>query len=197
MNDRQRRNDGAPEQQRPRDRTGRPLSQSTTETLLAQSHLPKDVEGALALGRGLWNQQRFFEAHACLEAVWHAAPRGDRDLWQGVIQIAVAQVHRQRENLAGAAQLYGRANAYLRPYPPVWRGVAVAQLRRYAAVAGAAVQERTPLAQAPVFPDACGGAWFAFDDTQNVPSAAPTPLCATPRWLTEGVRRTPQHKPSG
>jgi uncharacterized protein len=49
----------------------------------------------------LWDEQRFFEAHECLEHVWHAAP-DDRDLWQGVIQVAVAGVHLQRGNPTAA-----------------------------------------------------------------------------------------------
>jgi len=197
VSERQRRDDGAPEQQRPRDRTGRPLAYDTSETFLVEQHHPQSVEHALQLGRALWNEQRFFEAHECLEAVWHAAPRRDRDLWQGVIQIAVAHVHRQRDNPAGAVQLYLRASQYLANYPDVWRGIQVAELRRYALTATTALHDGTPPPDAPVFPDASGGAWFAYDDTQDAPSTTETPLFDMPRWLSEGMRRTPQRKSSG
>lgn len=197
MSERQRRDDGAPEQQRPRDRTGRPLACDTTETLLAETHEPTSVEHALLLGRQLWNAQRFFEAHECLEAVWHAAPRLDRDLWQGVIQIAVAHVHRQRDNPAGAIQLYARASGHLMAYPNVWRGVNVAALRQYANEATTALRADEPPPDAPKFPDANEGAWYAYDDTQVTPRAEATMLFDTPRWLSEGLRRTPQRKPSG
>lgn len=197
MSERQRRNDGAPEQQRSRDRTDRPLAYDTSETFLAEQHNPTSVEHALQLGRTLWNDQRFFEAHECLEAVWHAAPRHDRDLWQGVIQIAVAHVHRQRGNPTGAIQLYGRASQHLARYPNVWRGVAVADLCSYATAATAALHDGTRPPAAPVFPDALGGAWFAYDDTQDAPLDHQTPLSAMPRWLSEGLRRTPQRKPTG
>ncbi|MEX2532794.1 MAG: DUF309 domain-containing protein [Nitriliruptoraceae bacterium] len=197
MSERQRRNDGAPEQQRPRDRTGRPLAYDTSEPFLAEQHDPVSVEHALQLGRDLWNEHRFFEAHECLEAVWHAAPRHDRDLWQGVIQIAVAQVHRQRGNPAGSIQLYVRAGQHLAEYPPVWRGIEVAKLRRYAQAAVAALCDETDPPEAPVFPDTSGGAWFAYTDTQDAPSDSQTPLSNEPRWLSEGLRRTPQRKPTG
>lgn len=197
MSSRQRRNDGAPEQQRPRDRTGRPLAYDTSEPFLTEQHDPVSVEHALQLGRDLWNEQRFFEAHECLEAVWHAAPRHDRDLWQGVIQIAVAHVHRQRGNPAGAIQLYLRATQHLAEYPSEWRGIKVATLCRYAATAVAALRDGTHPPDAPVFPDTSDGAWFAFTDTQDAPSTSHTPLSDAPRWLGEGLRRTPQRKPTG
>ena len=196
MSMRQRRDDGAPEQQRPRDRTGRPLPYDTNATLLAQDHKPASVEEALALGRTLWQENRFFEAHECLEKVWHTAPRHDRNLWQGVIQIAVAQVHHQRANPPGAIQLYRRALANLAEYPNQWRGVDIDGVRTYATAAIAALQAGVPHPAHPPFPDTDTGAWFAYDDTQDSPSATPTTPADTPRWLAEGLRRTPQRKPS-
>lgn len=192
--ERQRREDGAPEQQRPRDRTGRPLAFDTTVTLLAETHEPGDVEQALALGRTLWNETRFFEAHECLEAVWHAAPRNDRALWQGVIQVAVAEVHRQRGNPQGAVTLYQRALTQLEGYPAVWRGVDVATLTRYANRSRHSLLSHGEGLTPPVFPDAEGGAWFANYDDQDAPSPNPTPLVDTPRWLREGQRRSPQRR---
>ncbi len=124
---RDRRDDGRPEQARPRDRTGRPLPYGTTGVPLIEEHAPAGPEEALALGRSLWAQQRFFEAHECLEDVWHAAPEADADLWQGVIQIAVAGVHLQRENPSGARSLLARAGDRLSGYPDGHRGIAVAQ----------------------------------------------------------------------
>ena len=128
---RDRRDDGRPEQARPRDRTGRPLAYGTTGVPLTEEHEPEDVEHALALGTRLWDQRRFFESHECLEHVWHAAPVDDADLWQGVIQIAVAGVHLQRGNPSGARTLLDRAVAHLAGYPDAHRGIDVAgALRR-------------------------------------------------------------------
>ncbi len=123
---RDRREDGRPEQTRPRDRTGRPLPYGTTGIPLIEEHEPGSVEEALELGMELWSQQRFFEAHECLEHVWHAASTADADLWQGVIQIAVAGVHLQRANPSGARALLQRASERLTPYPDGHHGIAVA-----------------------------------------------------------------------
>jgi hypothetical protein len=49
-----------------------------------------------------------FHAHEVLEATWKAAPEPERDLWQGLAQLAVGLTHARRENRAGAATLLRR-----------------------------------------------------------------------------------------
>ncbi len=78
------------------------------------------------MGVRLWEERRYFEAHECLEVVWHAADEQDADLWQGVIQIAVAGVHLQRDNPSGARSLLERASERLTAYPDGHHGIAVA-----------------------------------------------------------------------
>jgi uncharacterized protein len=123
--DRDRDPDGRPEQTRPRDRTGRPLPYGTTGVATIEDHRPASIEEALALGRRLWNEQRFFESHECLEVVWKAAEPDDADLWQGVIQIAVAAVHLQRGNPSGARTLLERARQRLTGHADGRLGIAV------------------------------------------------------------------------
>lgn len=139
--ERDRRDDGRPEQDRPRDRTGRPLAYGTTGVALTEDHDPATLEEALTIGASLWNDRRFFEAHECLEHVWRAAPEEDRDLWQGVIQVAVAGVHLQRGNTVGAAALLQRAGERLARYPERHRGVEVGTVRTFCLDAGARVRE--------------------------------------------------------
>ena len=43
-----------------------------------------------------------------LEATWKAAPDNERDLWQGLAQIAVGLTHARRGNARGAATLLRR-----------------------------------------------------------------------------------------
>ena len=43
-----------------------------------------------------------------LEATWKAAPDAERDLWQGLAQLAVGLTHALRGNHAGAAVLLRR-----------------------------------------------------------------------------------------
>jgi uncharacterized protein len=196
---RDRRDDGRPEQARPRDRTGRPLPYGTTDVPLTEDHDPATVEEALALGIGLWGQRRYFEAHECLEHVWHAAADADRDLWQGVIQIAVAGVHLQRGNLAGAAALLQRARERLEPYPDVHRGIAVdaAIAACVAAEQRLADGEALTAAAIPGFPATADGAWFTPDPDALQPPATPTPIPDEPVWLAAGRPRRPRQRDRG
>jgi len=135
--DRDRRDDGRPTQQRPRDRTGRPLPYGTRDVLLSEEVAPTTTDEALRLGADRWEQHRYFEAHESLEVVWKQAPVEDRDLWKGVIQVAVAGVHLQRGNPIGALRLLDRALGRLDGQPPAHRGIDVAALRATAAAARA------------------------------------------------------------
>ena len=194
--ERDRRPDGRPEQTRPRDRTGRPLPYGTTGVPLTEEHEPDTVEEALRLGVELWAQQRLFEAHECLEFVWHAAPEADRDLWQGVIQVAVAGVHLQRDNPDGAAATFRKAARRLRPYPDVHRGVRVDVLRDVCAAGAAALDAgdvaAVGLPQLATVPD---GAWFTADPAALEVPTGPTPIDRTPAWQQRPRRRTTSDHP--
>jgi uncharacterized protein len=191
--DRDRRADGRPEQARPRDRTGRPLAYGTTDVPLAEDHQPATVEEALALGISLWDQQRYFEAHECLEHVWHAAPLDDTDLWQGVIQIAVGGVHVQRGNPTGAVTMFERAADRLRPYPALHRGIDVTAAVTACERAAAQVRAGTEV-ELPPFPAGPDGAWFTADPARLGPSSTSTPLPDEPAWLAAGRRRQPRRR---
>ncbi len=188
---RDRRDDGRPEQARPRDRTGRPLPYDTTGVPLTEEHVPRDVEDALALGVGLWGERRYFEAHECLEHVWHAAPLEDADLWQSVIQIAVAGVHLQRGNPSGARALLVRSAERFTGYPDVHRGIdvlaAVARCHELVrALDGGAPADGLDVGPFPAIPT---GAWFTPDPAALAPPAERTPLVDEPTWLTAGRPR--------
>ena len=60
---------------------------------------------SLALAQQLIDAGRPFHAHEVLEASWHAAPAAERDLWQGLAQVAVGLTHALRGNDRGAAAL--------------------------------------------------------------------------------------------
>lgn len=194
--ERDRRDDGRPEQARPRDRTGRPLPYGTDDRPLAEDHAVDTVEDALTVGTALWNEQRFFEAHECLESVWHASPEADQDLWQGVIQVAVAAVHVQRGNPVGAAKLAERAAERLQPYPSEHRGIDVEAARRTCARLSDEVREQ-PIDQVTLpgaFPATAAGAWFTPDPAALAPPADPTPIPDEPAWLAAGKPRSPNRR---
>jgi hypothetical protein len=52
-----------------------------------------------------------------LEAAWKAAPTAERDLWQGLAQVAVGLTHALRGNARGAAALLRRGCDRLDGYP--------------------------------------------------------------------------------
>jgi hypothetical protein len=106
--DRDRDQAGRPRNARPRDAFGRPLAHGAT----GESPIPDDLSlspgEAVALAQQLLDSGRPFQAHEVLEASWKSAPAAERDLWQGLAQVAVGLTHAQRGNARGAAALLRR-----------------------------------------------------------------------------------------
>ena len=171
--------DGRPEQARPRDRTGRPLPYDTDVTELVEEHEYGTVDEALARGVELWGEQRFFEAHECLEDVWHQAAEDDREFWKGVIQVAVGCVHHQRANHEGCVTLLRRATDYLDPYPATHHGIDAERLRRSARAMATAIETAgaTVPHDYPTFPAVDGGPFVG-----DSPEQGPFPLRDEPAW---------------
>lgn len=57
-----------------------------------------------------------FHAHEVLEGVWKSTEGEQRELWQGLAQLAVGLTHIQRGNPKGAAALLRRAADRIDPY---------------------------------------------------------------------------------
>ncbi len=74
--------------------------------------MPDDLK--LAPGEALPRAQRLidegrpFHAHEVLEAEWKAGPASQRELWQGLAQLAVGLTHARRGNAKGAIALLRR-----------------------------------------------------------------------------------------
>lgn len=81
-------------------------------------------------GLRLFNEGRYFEAHEALEDAWNAEPGKVRELYRGILQVAVAYLHITRGNYSGAVKVHDRSRKWLRDWPEVCRGVQVGQLRR-------------------------------------------------------------------
>ena len=78
---------------------------------------------AAVLADQLFREGRPFHAHEVLEAAWKSGPPGERDLWQGLAQIAVGLTHAHRGNARGAVTLLRRGAERVRahqdqPEPP-------------------------------------------------------------------------------
>ena len=88
---------------------------------------PKAIEGMT-----LFNEGKFFEAHEELEIAWKEEPGSIRDLYRGILQIAVTYLHITRGNYNGAVKVYGRSLKWLKDWPDVCRGIRVQNLRETA-----------------------------------------------------------------
>ncbi len=66
-----------------------------------------------------FNRQEFYEAHDVLEELWLADRRGPSgNFYKGLIQLAGAYVHLQKERLRPAAALFKLARTNLSQYSP-------------------------------------------------------------------------------
>jgi uncharacterized protein len=101
---------------RPRDSAGRPLPRDAAGEPRVPDDLVLAPADALAMAQGLLDGERPFQAHEVLEASWKAAPGPERDLWQGLAQLAVGLTHAQRGNVRGAAALLRRGAERLASY---------------------------------------------------------------------------------
>jgi hypothetical protein len=126
---------------RPRDELGRPLPRQARG-------LPGAGDEALPPGEALAEAERLlglgrpFHAHEVLEASWKAAPVAERDLWQGLAQVAVGLTHALRGNARGAVALLRRGADRLSGYPaPGPHDIDVAGVRRACADLAARIEE--------------------------------------------------------
>ena len=109
---------------------------------LERTHLLNDCSAPLhpqaAEGLRLFNAGEYFEAHEALEIAWNEEKGKVRDLYRGILQIAVTYLHITRGNYNGAVKVYGRSQKWMKDWPAVCRGIQVEELRRDAQ---AAIQE--------------------------------------------------------
>ncbi len=102
---------GRPKNARPRDGLGRPLDRGAAGEPVMPDDLRQDPGEAVLLAQRLIDEGRPFHAHEVLEAAWKSGPSEQRDLWQGLAQIAVGLTHARRGNARGAVALLRRGAA--------------------------------------------------------------------------------------
>lgn len=86
---------------------------------------PKAIEGL-----ELFNSGHYFEAHEALEAAWKDETGPVRDLYRGILQVAVVYLHVTRCNYPGAIKVYHRSQRWLNLWSETCRGVSVGLLRQ-------------------------------------------------------------------
>ena len=85
---------------------------------------PKAIEGIQ-----LFNAGKFFDAHEELEIAWNEETGAVRDLYRGILQVAVTYLHITRGNYNGAVKVYRRSLKWTQDWNDVCRGINVKKLR--------------------------------------------------------------------
>ena len=85
---------------------------------------PKAIEGMY-----LFNLRKFFEAHEELEIAWNEEKGEVRDLYRGILQVAVTYLHITRGNYDGAIKVYKRSQRWLQGWNDVCRGINIKQFQ--------------------------------------------------------------------
>ncbi len=116
MPDRERDSRGRPLNARPRDGLGRPLARGADGVARVPDGITLAPDAALAEAQRLLDDGLPFHAHEVLEASWKSAPVAERELWQGLAQLAVGLTHALRGNDTGAAALLRRGHDRIAPY---------------------------------------------------------------------------------
>jgi len=83
-----------------------------------------------AEGLRLFNAGEYFEAHEALEDAWNAEKGQVRELYRGILQIAVVYLHVTRGNYNGALKVYSRSQRWIKDWPDICRGIYVGELRK-------------------------------------------------------------------
>ena len=68
------------------------------------------------IGMKLFNSCQWYKSHDVFEEIWHETGGPERQLIQGILQVAVAQVHLENSNLNVATILYGEALGRLKKF---------------------------------------------------------------------------------
>jgi hypothetical protein len=137
--------DGRPRNARPRDGLGRPLPHGAAGVEPIPDDLTVTPAQGLAQAQHLLDDGLPFAAHEVLEALWKAAPHDERELWQGLAQLAVGLTHLLRGNAVGAAAVLRRVRARIAGYAPgAPHGIDVPGLIAWADAALAAATAQPP-----------------------------------------------------
>ncbi|MDA0716665.1 MAG: DUF309 domain-containing protein [Cyanobacteria bacterium] len=93
----------------------------------------------------LFNSGDWYACHDGFEALWHETAGPMRPVLQGILQIAVAELHLERGNLRGATILMGEGIGRLKGCPPNALCINLLALVGTAAHRLQALQQQQPL----------------------------------------------------
>ena len=67
----------------------------------------KSFQESLYYAADLFNNHKWYEAHDAFECIWNNVDGDERQIIQGILQVAVSQFHLSKGNLNGATILLG------------------------------------------------------------------------------------------
>lgn len=102
------------------------MTESTDNPCDAPLH-PQAAEGLR-----LFNAGEYFEAHEALEDAWNEEKGEIRNLYRGILQIAVVYLHITRRNYNGAVKVYARCQRWMKGWASICMGIHVGELRENA-----------------------------------------------------------------
>ncbi len=76
-----------------------------------------------------FNAGEYYKCHETLETAWMAESGPVRDVYRGILQVAVAYYQIQRGNYNGAMKMFLRSLQWLEPLPEKCHGIEIAQFR--------------------------------------------------------------------
>ena len=82
-----------------------------------------EKEQAVKSGLDLFNQERYWESHEALEAAWKTASGDEKEILQGLILIAAALVHWQKDERQVALSVLKRARDKLANHETEYSGI--------------------------------------------------------------------------
>ena len=74
----------------------------------------KEFKESLKEAIGLFNNQKWYEAHDAFEDIWNDLVGDERQIVQGILQVSVSQFHLNKGNLNGAMILLGEGLGRIR-----------------------------------------------------------------------------------
>jgi predicted metal-dependent hydrolase len=93
----------------------------------------------------LFNSGDWYDCHDVFEALWHETAGPMRPVLQGILQIAVAELHLERGNCRGATILMGEGLGRLKACPPNALGIDLVALINLSTQRLLALQQQTSI----------------------------------------------------
>ncbi len=93
------------------------------------------------LGIERFNRGEYWMAHAALEDAWHEEVSPVRDLYKGILQVAVIFYHASEQNYEGTIKMYQRSQKWLKNWSAICCGINISRLRADLNIAIAKIEE--------------------------------------------------------